>query len=71
MSGDGVLLIRHGLPGEYVAVLEDAGGVPEYEIDRSDDVAFAVELAVRMCVESVLEGGEPTSVEDRLVGRRQ
>lgn len=64
LGGDGVLLVGHRLPGEDVAVLEDDGGVTEHEIDCSNDVAFAVELAVRVCVKCVLETVESASVED-------
>lgn len=63
-------LVGHGLSRHDVAVLEDDGRVPEDEVDCARDVAVAVELTVRVGVESVLERIEGASVEDRLVGPR-
>lgn len=66
MCSDGILLVREGLAGEDLAVLEDGGSIAKYEIDGAGDSAFAVELAEGVGIESVLvavnaaaeEGGE-------------
>lgn len=63
LSGEGVLLPGDGFLREDVAVLEDDGRVPEYEVYRAVDVAVTVELAVGVRVERVLKGVEPAPVE--------
>lgn len=67
---DGVLLAGEGLSGEDVAVLEDDGGVAEYEVHCPVDVALAVELAVGVGVERVLKRVHLTAEEDGEVRRR-
>nr|GMD60927.1 Os01g0312600 [Ipomoea batatas]GMD70965.1 Os01g0312600 [Ipomoea batatas] len=68
LRGEDVLLIVHGFPGVEIAVLEDDGGVAEYEVHRAVDVAVAVELAEGVDVESVLVRNEAAVEEDRQVG---
>lgn len=70
LRSDGVLLAGHGLLGQDIAVLEDDRGVAEDEVHRPVDRALAVELAVGVCVECVLECVHGAPVEERLIGRR-
>lgn len=63
LCGDGVELVAHWETWIDVAVLEDHGGVAEYEIDGAVDVALSVELAKRVRVQCVLVSFEATAVE--------
>ena len=63
LGGDGVELVAHRKSRIEVAVLEDDGGVSEDEIYCSVDVAFSVELAESVRVESVLVAFEAAAVE--------
>lgn len=67
LGGYCVLLHVHGLSREDRAVLEDHGGVSEYEVDRAVDFAFAEELAVRVDVEGVLVPDDLASVDHCVV----
>ena len=67
LGRDGVLLEVHGLAGIEAAVLEDNGGVAEYEVHRAVDVAFAEELPLRVHVERVLVANHVAPVDHRVV----
>jgi len=61
-------LVIHGLSGHQVALLEHHSGISENEVNGASDKRVSVELPVGVCVESVLEGIDTTSVYDGLVG---
>lgn len=54
LGSDGDLLQGHRLASVETAVLENDGGVAEYEVDGAVDVALAEELAIGVDVERVL-----------------
>lgn len=68
LGRENVLLVRVGLAGVEVAVLEDYSGVTEDEVDGAVDVTLAVELAHGVCVDGVLVAHEAASVECGEVG---
>ena len=55
------------MSGLDVAVLEDYRGISKYEVDGAGYVTVAVELAVGMGIEGVLEGVKGASIEYRLI----
>lgn len=67
-GGDEALLgFDGGLSDDELAVLEDSEGVAEDEVDGAGDGAVAVELALGLDVESVLEAVHCAVVEHCLV----
>jgi len=66
-GGDHALLGLHGLPHDELAVLEKGNGIAEDKVDGAGDGAVAVELALGLCIESVLVTVHVTVVEDGLV----
>lgn len=68
LGRNGVELVSQRLPGLDVAVLENDGGVSEDEVDGAGDVAVAIELAVGVGVESVLETVDQALVEHGHIG---
>lgn len=65
-----VLLAPQGLARVNHAVLEDYCRVSKYEIDRAVDVAFLVELPLRVDEERVLVTLEAAAVENGVIGTR-
>lgn len=64
---DHALLGVEGLSHDELAILEDSEGIAEDEVDGSADGAVAVELALGLDVEGVLEGVHLAVEEHRLV----
>lgn len=64
LGRDGVELVGHGLPGLDATVLQNDGRISENEINGADDLAIAIKLAIRVCVQSVLIGLKGASVEN-------
>lgn len=60
---DGIFLVHHRLSDKDVAVLKNSNAVAENEVDSSVNVAFTIELAVGVGVQSVLVAFEAASVE--------
>ncbi|EYU24969.1 hypothetical protein MIMGU_mgv1a022106mg, partial [Erythranthe guttata] len=63
LGGDDVLLLVHWAACVDHAVLQNGGGVAKDEVDGAVDVAFFVELALRVDVECVLVPFEAAAVE--------
>lgn len=70
LGGDRVLLLAHRPPSVDHAVLEDGCCVAEDEVHGAVDVAFFVELPLRVDVEGVLVALEAAAVEDGEIGAR-
>lgn len=68
LGRDRVLLVGEAFAGKDLAVLEYDSSVPEHEVDGACDLAFAVELALGVGVESVLVPVKSATVEYREVG---
>lgn len=65
VGSNGVLLVREGLTGKDLTVLEDDGTVAEDEVDGAGDSALPVELAEGVGVEGVLVAVDAAAVEGR------
>lgn len=65
---DGVLLVGHGSPCIYIAVLNNSSGVTKDEIYGTINVAFFVELTLGVDVEGVLISFKAATVKDGEVG---
>lgn len=67
LGRDSDFLHRQGFPSEYLAILEYGGTVTEYEVDGAMNVAFAIELAEGVGIESVLVAFHAAPVKGRLI----
>lgn len=70
LGRNGDELVGQRLPGLDVAVLENDGRISENEVDGAGDVAVAIELAVGVGIESVLETVYQAPVEYGHIGAR-
>lgn len=68
LGGDDVGLAPQGFAHVDDAVLDDDGGIAEDEVDGAVDVAWFIELALRVDEEGVLVALETAGVEDGEVG---
>lgn len=67
LGRDGAFLLLHWFPGVQGAILEYDGGVSKHKVDSSVDVAFAIELTLRVDVKSVLVADYVTVEDDRMI----